>query len=148
MRMRHWIALAVAMAVLFLATTAPWAQAGTQKEQTAAKPVPAPIPDTDRIRPNPRPATPASIASGRQTFSSQCTMCHGASGDGTGDLVSRLKLEMPDFTDRSLQKTRTDGELFYILTHGRGRMQGEGDRLSDEMKWDIVNFLRSLGSDI
>jgi len=149
MRLRRWIvpALALALAVISVATTAPWAQTGKTTEATEEPTDTAAIPETARNRPNPRPATPESVAAGGRTFSSQCTMCHGASGDGSGDLVARLKLEMPDFTDRSQRKARTDGELFYILTHGNGRMRGEGNRLSDDVKWDIVNYVRSLGSD-
>ena len=106
--------------------------------------VSAPIPDAARARRNPQPASPESISNGKMVFSSQCTMCHGTKGDGQGDLVSRLKLTIPDFTDPGHQGSRTDGELFYILTHGHGRMRGEGDRLSDEIKWNLVNYIRSL----
>ena len=36
---------------------------------------------------NPRPATPESVEYGELLFSSQCVMCHGADGSGTGHLV-------------------------------------------------------------
>ena len=51
---------------------------------------------------------------------------------------------MPDFTAPDDTSTRTDGELFHILTNGHGRMQGEGDRLTDRTKWDLINYIRQL----
>jgi len=52
---------------------------------------------------------------------------------------------MPDFTSAQIQTDWTDGALFYVLTHGHGKMSGEGDRLEDETRWDLVNYVRSLG---
>ena len=42
------------------------------------------IPDEERKRANPVPATAESIDNGKLLFSSQCAMCHGANGDGSG----------------------------------------------------------------
>lgn len=117
------------------------------KPQTApaAAEIPKPlvIPVAEKNRKNPVPSTPESIDSGRNLFSSQCGMCHGIKGDGKGDLVERLKLKVPDFTDTEKQKRRTDGELFYILTQGHGEMPGE-TRLEPNEKWDMINYIRSL----
>jgi mono/diheme cytochrome c family protein len=106
--------------------------------------VPEPIPAAAKNRQNPWPATAESIESGGRIFASQCAMCHGAKGDGKGDLAARLLYKMPDFTAPDAEKRRTDGELFYIVDHGHGRMTGEGDRLSDDTKWSLVNYVRSL----
>jgi hypothetical protein len=39
----------------------------------------------------------------------------------------------------------TDGELFYIITNGRGKMEGgEADRTKDEVRWNLVNLVRSF----
>ena len=107
--------------------------------------VPAPIPDNAKWVNNPHPATPESIGNGKTIFSSQCTMCHGKSGDGKGDLAVRLGYDLPDFTSSAAHQSRTDGEYFYILTEGHGKMSGEGDRLGENVRWDLVNYIRSLG---
>ena len=40
----------------------------------------------------------------------------------------------------------TDGELFYVITNGRGKMVGgEGDRTKDDIRWNLVNLVRSFG---
>jgi mono/diheme cytochrome c family protein len=133
------VCLAVASAAL-LGVGGLWAQAD---EKSAAE-VPAKIPDEEKRRKNPQEATPQSIANGKQIFSSQCAMCHGATGDGKGDLAARIGYKMADFTDPKAQAARTDGEYFYILTHGRGKMSGEGERLSEAIRWNLVNYIRTL----
>jgi mono/diheme cytochrome c family protein len=107
--------------------------------------VPADIPADAKAVKNPREATPQSIAGGKQIFTSQCVMCHGATGDGKGDLAGRFNYTMPDFTSAEVQGNWTDGALFYVLTHGHGKMTGEGDRLEEETRWDLVNYVRTLG---
>ena len=102
------------------------------------------IPDKEKSRKNPYQGDARSTESGKQLFQTQCTMCHGTRGDGKGDLVGRLRLKIPDFTDPAVQKRRTDGELFYILTSGHGEMPGEGARFSVEWRWDLVNYIRTL----
>ena len=104
------------------------------------------IPAEDHKRRNPQPANEESIARGKLLYSSQCVMCHGANGDGTGDLVERLKLEMPDLTDSAAMAKRTDGDLFYILSAGHQRMPSQGERLEVNSRWNIVNYVRTLPS--
>ena len=71
-------------------------------------------------------------------------MCHGANGDGKGDLAIRFGYKMPDFTNPEVQKSRTDGEYFYILSHGHGKMSGEEGRLGTTTRWNLVNYIRTL----
>jgi mono/diheme cytochrome c family protein len=102
---------------------------------------PSDIPEEARNRPNPRRATSDSVDTGRRIFSKDCATCHGATGDGKGAMVGG---GLPDFRSPTVQDRRTDGELFYILTEGHGRMLGDGDRLPESQRWDTVNFIRSL----
>ena len=102
------------------------------------------IPEKDKNRKNPVESTPENTERGLELFSSQCAMCHGPRGAGDGDLVARLQLTMPDFTDPERQKKRTDGEMFYIITQGHGRMPAEGERLPKEWRWCMVHAIRSM----
>lgn len=121
------------------------AQEGAQKRDTTpAEELPLVIPEEEKSRNNPIEPTKKSVETGRKLFSSQCTMCHGAKGDGKGDLAEQLNLSVPDFTDSAVQKKRTQGELYYILTHGHGRMPGQGERLRPEQKWHLINFIGTL----
>jgi len=106
--------------------------------------VPLAIPDEARRLENPVSKSAEAIEGGRVLFQSQCVMCHGPKGDGKGDLAVRLGLNTPDFTDPERQKARTDGELHYILTQGHGEMPGQGQRLPENWKWELIHYIRSL----
>lgn len=108
--------------------------------------VPAAIPDEARQRKNPRAATPDSIANGEELYFRQCVSCHGPKGDGKGSMVAALDLKMPDYSKPNAAPKRTDGELFYIISQGHGRMPGGGGRLPENSRWDLVNFLRVLAA--
>jgi len=94
--------------------------------------------------PNPVKPTAASIAAGKKVYGYDCAMCHGADGDGKGDLAVDMKLKMLDYTDPAALKDMTDGELFYIIKHGKGDMPAEGDRAKPEEVWNLVNYMRSF----
>jgi hypothetical protein len=53
-------------------------------------------------------------------------------------------MKMADFTDTKWQAKRTDGELFYITTHGHGDMPPE-KRLLEQQVWETVLYIRTLG---
>jgi len=113
------------------------------KDSQAATPG-SKIPPEEAARKNPVPSTPEGIAEARRFYKYQCTMCHGENGDGKGDLVETMKLKMNDWREASSLEGRSDGELFYILTNGRGAMVGQGDRTKEEMRWKLINLVRSF----
>jgi mono/diheme cytochrome c family protein len=94
---------------------------------------------------NPVKPTAASIAAGKKKYGYDCAMCHGADGDGKGDLAIDMKLKMPDYRDPATLKSVTDGEMFYVIKNGNGgAMPSEADRLKDEDVWNLVNYIRSI----
>jgi mono/diheme cytochrome c family protein len=105
------------------------------------------IPEAEKNRPNPVARSADSLASGKRTFSNMCTPCHGMEADGSGELAKHLKVEVPDFNDPEEQARFTDGELFYILTNGHGAMPAQEDRLTDEIKWSLINYIRTFGEE-
>jgi mono/diheme cytochrome c family protein len=118
---------------------------GQQAGQVPSGDLPKPlvIPESEKKRQNPVPDVPEAIEAGKALYSSQCAMCHGARGDGRGDVAVGMKLRMPSFADPKVQAKRTDGEWFYIMSQGHGDMPGE-KRLVDQNKWEIVRYLRTL----
>jgi len=104
----------------------------------------AKITEEDKARKNPVKYSTVSVERGKKIFLTQCAMCHGDNGDGKGDMVEEMKLNPPDLTKPETLKNRTDGELFAILDVGSEAMPGQGKRMSDPHKWNIVNFIRSL----
>jgi mono/diheme cytochrome c family protein len=102
----------------------------------------------DIARKNPVPFTEASVARGKKRFQSQCAMCHGQNGDGKGEAVEEMKITPPDFTKPETFKDRTDGALFVILGAGSDTMPGQGTRMTEKEKWDLVNYLRAVGGKV
>jgi mono/diheme cytochrome c family protein len=101
------------------------------------------ISQADIDKKNPVKPSPEGLAAARKTYSYDCAMCHGPKGDGKGDIVDSMKLTMHDWRDSASLEGKTDGEIFYIITKGKGKMTGEGDRLPETMRWNLVNLVRS-----
>jgi mono/diheme cytochrome c family protein len=121
-------------------------QNSTQEKpkDSQATPSDSKIPAEEAARKNPVPSAPEGLAEARKFYKYQCAMCHGENGDGKGDLADTMKLKLNDWRDSSSLTGRTDGELFYILTSGRGAMVGEGDRTKENMRWNLINLVRSF----
>jgi cytochrome c5 len=120
-------------------------QAGSTESQTA-EPAPEAIPVDAVNKSNPVKPTPQGLAAAGKLYGYHCAMCHGKEGDGKGELALEMKLDLHDWRDAKSISKMTDGELFYIITNGRGKMiGGEGDRTKDEVRWNLVNLVRSFG---
>jgi len=116
------------------------------KEGQAAEPASGTIPADVAAKKNPVKPTTEGLAEARKLYGYHCAMCHGKDGDGKGDLAEQMKLELKDWRNPSTISKYTDGELFYIITNGRGKMEGgEGDRTKEEVRWNLVNLVHSFG---
>jgi mono/diheme cytochrome c family protein len=134
-------------ALLLFAISSPAQQAQTSEEKTPAATATAPsgkIPPEALKVANPVKPTPASIAIGKKKYGYDCAMCHGADGDGKGDLAIDMKLTMKDYRDPASLKSVTDGEMFYVTKNGNKDMPSEADRLKDDDIWNLVNYIRTL----
>jgi mono/diheme cytochrome c family protein len=112
-----------------------------QEPKEAAAPTEA---GSSAERKNPVKPTPENLASAKKFFGFDCAMCHGASGDGKGDLAASMGLKMSDWRDASVFAKMSDGEMFDLIMKGKGKMTGEGDRLSNDKAWELVNYVRAL----
>lgn len=85
-----------------------------------------------------------SIVAGADAYAEHCASCHGPDGRGTGAAVSLI----PAPADRreSHVDVPTAGDLFWWIGHGIGRMPALGSRLDEEMRWNVVNFIRALSA--
>ncbi len=113
-------------------------------QQPSATPAQSSIPVEAARMVNPVKPTPESQTRAKKVYGYDCAMCHGENGNGKGDLVADMKLTVKDYTDPAALKDLSDGELFYIIKNGKGKMPGEGDRSKPEDMWNMVIFVRSL----
>ncbi len=114
-----------------------------QNTQKSSSPYSA-IPIEAARQQNPVKPSPESLARAKKWWTIDCAMCHGANGDGRGDLAKDMKVHIADFTNPDSLKDRTDGEIFYIIKNGYEDMPPEGPRVKTEENWDLVNYVRSL----
>src|ERR1035438_490305 len=92
---------------------------------------------------NPVKPTAESLAQGKKYYGYDCSMCHGQSGNGKGDVDTGDKL--PDFTNAAAIKEETDGELFFSRKDSKGHMPLKNVRVTPNELWNLVNYVRSLG---
>lgn len=99
---------------------------------------------------NPFPATRENIEKGKTIFHGKgfCVTCHARDGRGLHD-IEGLRGKLPrNFTDKSWQAAREDGELLWILKNG-----SEGTAMakfvptvfSEEEAWHVILYVRSFG---
>ncbi len=93
---------------------------------------------------NPVPPTDDSITAGMMSYSTHCQSCHGERGDGKGERAEKLSIAPSDFTDEHAMGQMTDGELFWKISHGRRPMPAFKDKLTEEERWQLVDYIRTL----
>jgi len=103
------------------------------------------VPPEEQARKNPIPPTQASIGRGILIYAKNCQVCHGAGGDGNGPSSDSLGVLPTNFFD-SLTQHQSDGSLYWKITVGRRAMPNWQLRLSEEDRWHVVNFLRTMRS--
>jgi mono/diheme cytochrome c family protein len=96
-------------------------------------------------RQNPIPATVDSIARGEQVYRAHCQACHGPIGAGDGPLAATLRPRPADLRVH-VAAGHSDGQFFYWIAEG---LAGTGmppfrGRLSEEDRWHVLNFIRTL----
>jgi mono/diheme cytochrome c family protein len=136
--------------LLLAALSLGFAALAQDASKPAQAPAPAAVPAAYKIPPDavkePNPVKPnsESLAGGKRMYGYDCAMCHGATGDGKGDLAADMKSPLGDFRDPKTLQGQSDGELFYIIENGKGEMPAEGARAKPNQVWDMVNYVRSL----
>lgn len=101
-------------------------------------------PETYRRSPVPFDAT--SIAHGAASFAEHCVECHGQQGKGNGIKSRTLSTKLPDLLMEPHIVEHTPGDFYNWITYGMANtdMPGFSEKLSDENRWDLVNFVHAL----
>ena len=116
----------------------------TQPAPSHRPPAEYKIPADAAKQTNPVKPTSESLAKAKRTYNIDCAMCHGAAGDGKGDVAASMNLTMKDWRDPATLGGISDGDMFDIIVKGKDKMIGEGDRLPPEKAWNMVHYVRSF----
>jgi mono/diheme cytochrome c family protein len=90
---------------------------------------------------NPVSTDAASIARGKTAYTAQCFTCHGASGRGDGPQATQLAKNPGNLTNLQGQ---SDGALFWKVSEGKDPMPRFAQMLSEQQRWDVVNYIHTL----
>jgi hypothetical protein len=62
--------------------------------------------------------------------------------------MSRLRRKPADISDKERMTSMTDGEVFWKISKGiNGIMPAGEKRMTEEERWHVVNFVRTLAKD-
>jgi mono/diheme cytochrome c family protein len=96
---------------------------------------------------SPVPRNAQTLARGETLFTVNCAMCHGAKADGQSFIATRFNAAHfyppVDLHSQRVQ-SRTDGQLYWIVTNGLGNMPTFRNLLTDDDRWAMVNYIRNL----
>jgi mono/diheme cytochrome c family protein len=104
-------------------------------------------PEAAKVK-NPVAASADSVAAGKAAFTKNCRFCHGADAKGNGPMAPK-DTHPSDLTDAKWDRGSSDGEIFAVIRDGAGPkfdMKGYKGKLSDTDIWNVVNYLRSIGT--
>ncbi len=92
-----------------------------------------------RLLKNPYEGDAQAVLAGKKVFKRHCAECHGLDGHG--------KDKAPDLHSPIVQSA-SPGTLFWFLKNGNlSEGMPSWSRLPDQQRWQLVTFLKSLGSD-
>ncbi|SDB58196.1 quinol:cytochrome c oxidoreductase monoheme cytochrome subunit [Flavobacteriaceae bacterium MAR_2010_188] len=76
-----------------------------------------------------------------------CAVCHGKNGDGKGILVSREKiLGVPAYNDPG--RVLTEGSIYHVIMYGKNAMGSYANQLNEKERWQVVDYVLKLKSEL
>ncbi len=96
---------------------------------------------------SPLDSTQIDETKGAQLYGIYCAICHGNKGDGQGNLVKREKiLGVPAYNDAG--RAITQGSVYQVIYYGKNAMGSYANQLKEEERWQVVNYVMKLKSEL
>lgn len=84
-------------------------------------------------------------AKGSELYQANCASCHGAQGAGDGPDAAGLNVAVPSLLDAEMMATRSAVGMFEVISAGKPpAMPAYADRLAEDERWALAEYLRSL----
>ncbi|TGN20096.1 c-type cytochrome [Leptospira idonii] len=88
------------------------------------------------------------IMIGEKRFQTYCSPCHGVRGEGNGTVIGpapRFSTVPPVLVGSKASSVNfTDGQIFHIITMGRGVMGSYAFQIEPADRWKLIAYLRKL----
>jgi mono/diheme cytochrome c family protein len=98
--------------------------------------------DADNLK-NPLAGNTSVLPDAKALYTANCGPCHGDKGRGDGPAASGLNPKPADHSSVAVQN-ESDGALFWKLSEGRSPMPGYKKIFSDQQRWELINYIRTL----
>ena len=98
-----------------------------------------------RILENPLVKTEELLNEGKSLYLSFCSSCHGEGGAGDGK-VGKVYQGVANLKGGAYINL-SEGHIFHVITHGKGRMWSHRSQLSPEERWKVVAYVKKLQSE-
>ena len=95
-----------------------------------------------RILSNPLDSTSELLSDGKELYIRFCSHCHGETGQADG-LVGEVFMGVPPYNAGRV-KDIPEGEIFHVISLGKGRMGAHDSQLNEEERWKIVRYVQVL----
>jgi len=96
---------------------------------------------------SPLDSTQVDFARGKELYDIYCSACHGAKGDGQGNLVKREKiLGIPSYDDAI--RAINEGSIYHVIYHGKNAMGSHKNQLKEEERWQVAAYVMKLKADL
>ena len=93
---------------------------------------------------NPTTDFDSSIKRGEGMFIKNCSKCHGLNGNGYGVVAHGFTTFPRQLWIWNNTGPETDGYLFWFITNGRSDMPPWGLVLSENERWDLINYIKTI----
>jgi mono/diheme cytochrome c family protein len=80
---------------------------------------------------------------GQQRYTIYCLPCHGATGQGDGQVIAFGFAKPPNLLGDDI-KTSENGVIFAAITNGFGKMYPYGYKVNYNERWAIAAYIRAL----
>lgn len=99
---------------------------------------------TNFVEVNPFPVAESLLTRGQRQFNIYCAPCHGQTGEGNG-ITKKIGAMgvVANLHDQRIVEL-TDGEVFHVISYGKGVMQPYAAQISVSDRWAITAYLRAL----
>lgn len=93
---------------------------------------------------NPVTNSVESISRGKGQYDKYCAKCHGLTGNGYGTVAHGFTTWPRQLWVWGNAGPESDGYLFWYITQGRTDMPPWGIILSENERWDLINYIKTL----